>query len=213
MSEHVEGQWGGEQVATAEAGLHPERMSDRPPRREATYEDLEEVPPNFVGEIVAGELYMSPRPRPLHARVAFRLSGALSPFDRNQPGQRPGGWVMLFEPELHLGGEALVPDLAGWRRERMPELPDTAALTLAPDWVCEVLSPSTEALDRAKKMGSYAREGVKHLWLVDPRPRLLEVYRLEDGRWSRTGAHLGEVTVNAEPFEELALNLGPLWER
>jgi Uma2 family endonuclease len=188
-------------------------MSDRPPRREATYEDLEEVPPNFVGEIVEGELYMSPRPRPAHARAAFRLSGALSRYDRDPQGQDPGGWVLLFEPELHLGGEALVPDLAGWRRERMPELPDTAALTLAPDWVCEVLSPSTEALDRAKKMGSYAREGVRHLWFVDPRPRLLEVYRLEDRRWSRTGAHLGSVTVHAEPFEELALELGSLWER
>jgi Uma2 family endonuclease len=188
-------------------------MSDRPPRREATYEDLEAVPPNFVGEIVGGELYVSPRPRPRHARAAFRLSGALSPFDRNPQGQGPGGWVLLFEPELHLSGEALVPDLAGWRRERMPELPDAAALELAPDWVCEVLSPSTEALDRAKKMGSYAREGVKHLWLVDPRLHLLEVHRLEDGRWSRTGAHLGDVTVHAEPFEELALELGPLWER
>lgn len=95
----------------------------------------------------------------------------------------------------------------------MPELPDTAALELAPNWVCEVLSPSTEALDRAKKMGSYAREGVKHLWLADPRPQLLEVYRLEQGRWSLIGSHLGNVTVQAEPFEELALELGPLWER
>jgi Uma2 family endonuclease len=95
----------------------------------------------------------------------------------------------------------------------MPELPDTAALTLAPDWVCEVLSPSTETLDRARKMGSYAREGVKHLWLVDPRPRMLEVYRLEEGRWSRLGAYLGDALVRAEPFEALELNLGLLWER
>jgi Uma2 family endonuclease len=188
-------------------------MSDQPPRRKATYEDLERVPPNFVGEIIAGELYMSPRPRSAHARVAFRLGGELKPFDRNPKGQGPGGWVLLFKPELHLSGDALIPDLAGWRRERMPELPDTAAFELAPDWVCEVLSPSTEALDRARKMGAYAREGVKHLWLIDPRPQLLEVYRLEDGRWSRTGAHLGNVTVHAEPFEELALEMGPLWER
>jgi Uma2 family endonuclease len=121
--------------------------------------------------------------------------------------------VILFEPELHLSGEALIPDLAGWRRERLPELPDTAALSLAPDWVCEVISPSTEALDRALKMGSYAREGVKHLWFVDPRPRLLEVYRLEQGRWSHLGAHLGDTRVRAEPFDALELNLSLLWER
>jgi Uma2 family endonuclease len=149
----------------------------------------------------------------MHARAAFRLGGALGPFDRNPGGGEPGGWLLLSEPELHLGGEALVPDLAGWRRERMPELPDAAALTLAPDWVCEVLSPSTEALDRVGKMGSYAREGVKHLWLVDPRSQVLEVYRLEGGRWSRLGAHLGSATVHVEPFDALALELGALWER
>jgi Uma2 family endonuclease len=106
-----------------------------------------------------------------------------------------------------------VPDLAGWGRDRLPELPDTAALTLAPDWVCEVLSQATETLDRARKMGSYAREGVKHLWLADPRTRLPEVYRLEQGRWSRLGAYLGDSPVRAEPLEMIELKLGLLWER
>lgn len=211
MSEHMEQSWA-EWVARAGAGLHPEPMSQKPPRP-ATYEDLERVPPHLVGEIVGGELVVSPRPRTVHARAAFRLGRALGPFDRDPSAEGPGGWVLLFEPELHLGGEVLVPDLAGWRRERLPELPDAAALTLAPDWVCEVLSPSTEALDRVQKMGAYAREGVKHLWLVDPRPQVLEVYRLEDGRWSRLAAHLGNVTVHAEPFASLALELGLLWER
>jgi len=206
------GTWG-EPVATARTGLHSEDMSDRPPRREATYEGLESVPSHQVGEIVGGELYVSPRPSPLHARVTARLVQALGPFDKSPGTEGLGGWVILFEPELHLSREALVPNLAGWRRERLPELPDTAALTLAPDWVCEVLSPSTEALDRARKMGSYAREGVKHLWFVDPRPRLLEVYRLEQGRWSRLGAHLGDTVVRAEPFEALELKLSLLWER
>ncbi len=121
--------------------------------------------------------------------------------------------MLLAEPELRLGSEALVPDLAGWRRERMPALPEEAALTLTPDWVCEVLSPSTETLDRTRKMGSYAREGVKNLWLVDPRLRLLEVYRLEAGRWSRLASHQGTITVRAEPFESLALEMALLWER
>src|SRR5262245_37531025 len=108
----------------ANAGSHAAYMADKPPRREATYEDLEEVPPQCVGEIIGGELYVSPRPRPRHARAAFRLGRALDPFDQDSGEEGPGGWVLLFEPELHLGGEALVPDLAGWRRERMPELPE-----------------------------------------------------------------------------------------
>src|SRR5690349_20268531 len=131
-------------------------------KRRATYEDLETVPPNRVGEIVDGELYVSPRPALLHLRAAFRLGSLLGmPFDLGRGG--PGGWIMLRKPELHLGDDALVPDLTGWRRERMPQMPDTEAFTLAPDWVCEVVSPVTEVLDREKKMKAYAREGVSHL--------------------------------------------------
>jgi Uma2 family endonuclease len=184
---------------------------DEPSRRDALYAELEKLPPNVVGEMVGGELYVSPRPASPHARAATRLSQRLEPFDRG--GAQPGGWIILYEPELHLGQDVLVPDMAGWRRERMPELPRTVGFTLAPDWVCEVLSPSTEALDRSRKMAVYAREGVKHLWLVDPEPKTLEVYRLENGRWSLLGTHVGEVTVHAEPFEALALELGALWER
>lgn len=181
-------------------------------RKPATYADLEALPTNMVGELIAGELYASPRPAAPHAVAASRLGGELiGPFDRGRGG--PGGWILLDEPELHLGEDVLVPDMGGWRRERMPKPPRTAAFTLAPDWVCEVLSPSTEALDRVRKMGSYAREGVKHLWLVDPRSQVLEVYRLEGGRWSRLGAHLGNATVHVEPFDALALELSALWER
>jgi Uma2 family endonuclease len=212
MSEHMGGAWDGA-VATTEPGLHSADMSDRPPRREASFEDLEGVPPNRVGEIVDGELHVSPRPASKHARATGRLFSALSPFDKTSGSEGLGGWVILIEPELHLGRDALVPDVAGWRRERMPEMPDTAAFTLAPDWVCEVLSPSTERLDRAHKMGVYAREGVKHLWLVDPRLQMLEIYRLEQGRWSHLGVYLGDASVRAEPFEALELKLSLLWER
>ncbi|WP_257458341.1 Uma2 family endonuclease [Archangium lipolyticum] len=188
-------------------------MSDEPPRREATYADLEELPPNCVGEIIEGELHVSPRPMPRHARATFRLGRELDPFDRDAGEEGPGGWVLLYEPELHLGRAVLVPDLAGWRRERMPELPEEAAITLAPDWVCEVLSPSTAVLDRGQKQRSYAREGVQHLWLVDPAERSLEVYRLESGHWRPLTTQRGEVTVHAEPFEARALELGRLWKR
>ena len=119
----------------------------------------------------------------------------------------------MFEPELHLGEDAVVPDVAGWRRERMPELPDVASFTLAPDWVCEVLSASTAKLDREKKMGVYAREGVGHLWLVDPRRRELEVYVREGSGWERRGLHTGQEAVHAEPFTALRLELGVLWAR
>lgn len=181
-------------------------------KRRATYEDLEAVSPNCVGEIVEGELYVSPRPASPHARATSRLGMKLGgPFDLGEGG--PGGWLIVDEPELHLGGDALVPDLAGWRRERMPELPHTAAFTLAPDWICEVLSPSTAVLDREKKMQAYAREGVSHAWLVDPLQRSLEAYRLEGTRWNRQGHWTGDATVHAEPFAVLPLNLAKLWER
>jgi len=182
------------------------------PKRPATYEDLEAIPPNCVGEIVDGELYVSPRPAFPHARAAFNLAGWLKgPFDAGEGG--PGGWLLLFEPELHLSGNALVPDVAGWRRERMPVMPDVAASTLAPDWVCEVLSPSTAVLDREKKMRAYARQGVSHLWLVDPLQQALEVYRLAGSRWSQQGTWKGQGPVRAEPFEALELKLGVLWAR
>ena len=182
------------------------------PRRPATYDDLRALPPNVVGEIVGGRLIVTPRPASPHARASSRLGGALDgPFDRGKDG--PGGWVLLDEPELHLHGEVLVPDLAGWRRERMPHLPDAAAFEIAPDWVCEVLSPSTAAVDRTEKLPIYAREGVAHVWLVDPIERILEVFRLERGFWTLQLAASGERGVRAEPFDAVELELGALWER
>jgi Uma2 family endonuclease len=117
----------------------------------------------------------------------------------------------LDEPELHLGGDVLVPDLAGWRRARMPQFPDAAAFTLAPDWVCEVLSSGTERLDRARKMPAYAREGVLHVWLLSPSARILEVYRLTGDGWLLLATHAGATCVRAEPFDAVELDLAPLW--
>lgn len=180
-------------------------------QRRATYADLLEVPENRVGEIIDGELITQPRPAAPHARAASRLGVELGPFDRNKGG--PGGWIILDEPELHLHGDALVPDLAGWRRERMPELPDVAAFELAPDWVCEVLSPSTQSHDRVKKMRVYAREGVGHVWLIDPLAQTLEVYTAANGAWLRSQTAQGAEKIRAEPFSELELDLAALWER
>ncbi|PTL76630.1 Uma2 family endonuclease [Vitiosangium sp. GDMCC 1.1324] len=181
-------------------------------RRKATYADLEAFPPHLVAELVDGELYVSRRPASLQARAKGALHYELDgPFDQGRGG--PGGWLLLFEPELHLGEDVLVPDLAGWRRERMPEMPGVVGFTLAPDWVCEVLSPSTAVLDREKKMKVYAREGVRHLWLVDPLRQSLEVYGLEGRRWEQQGTHTGQARVHAEPFTPLSLELGMLWER
>lgn len=181
-------------------------------RRRATYADVEAVPPHMVAEIIDGALITSPRPAFPHTRAASRLGMKLGgPFDLGEGG--PGGWVLPDEPELHLGRapDVIVPDLAGWRRERMPKIPAAAAIDLAPDWVCEVLSPSTAAIDRAAKMRIYAREKVPHIWLVDPTARTLEVFRLEGTRWMLVAVHTGDVAVNAEPFDAVALELGVLW--
>jgi len=178
--------------------------------RPATYEDLEKLPPGQVAEIVDGELHASPRPAPRHASAEFGLGVLIGPpFGYGRGG--PGGWQILFEPELHLGLNVLVPDLAGWWRTRMPAIPETAFVALAPDWVCEVVSPSTASLDRTKKLTLYARAEVRHAWLVDPLARTLEVLRLEGGLWTILATHAGAEVVRAEPFNAVELELGLLW--
>lgn len=179
-------------------------------RRRATYEDLCQVPDHKVAEILDGELVVTPRPALRHASASSGLGGHLwDPFQRGRGG--PGGWWILDEPELHLAEDILVPDLGGWRRERLPAVPDTAYMTLAPDWVCEVISPSTERMDRSRKMRIYAREGVAHLWLLDPIVRTLEVLRLEAARWVVIATHGDADVVRAEPFEAIEIELTALW--
>lgn len=182
-------------------------------KRYATYEDLEQVPDTMVAELIEGDLIVSPRPASPHARSATVLgSDLLGAFDGPPGGAgKPGGWWLLFEPELHFGRNVLVPDIAAWRRERMPVLPNVAAFTQAPDWVCEVVSPSTGAVDRGRKMTIYAREGVGHLWIVDPLQRTLEVYRLEGERWVVASTHGGTDPVAAEPFQAVTLDPARWW--
>jgi Uma2 family endonuclease len=179
-------------------------------RRRATYDDLLEVPDHLVAEIVDGELFTTPRPALRHAQASSTLGGELfGPFHRGRGG--PGGWFLLDEPELHLGADIIVPDLAGWRRTRLVTIPDEPFLRLAPDWVCEIVSPSTERLDRGAKLDIYAREAVGHAWLINPMARTLEVYRLDAGQWVRVGTYGDDQVVNAVPFDVLGLDLLVLW--
>jgi Uma2 family endonuclease len=159
---------------------------------------------------VDGELFTAPRPANRHAIASSGLGSYVLPaYHRGDGG--PGGWWIIFEPELHLGRDIMVPDLAGWRRERMPEYPDGAFVEIAPDWVCEVASPSTTRLDRVRKMPKYAQNGIGHLWLIDPTPRTLEVYRRADDHWLLVATHGDDERVRAEPFEAIEIALEHLW--
>ncbi|MDT8397457.1 MAG: Uma2 family endonuclease [Pseudomonadales bacterium] len=175
------------------------------------YDDIIALPENLVGEILNGELHTHPRPAPRHARTCSMLGVRLgSSFDIGDSG--PGGWWILDEPELHLGNDVVVPDIAGWHRERLPMLPQAAWFDLAPDWACEILSPSTAAIDRSVKMSLYARERIAYLWLVDPDARTLEGYQLkEDGRWLLLGTLRENEPVKQPPFDAVAFSLGDLW--
>jgi Uma2 family endonuclease len=179
--------------------------------RPATYDDLVKVPDHLVAEIVDGELWTSPRPAPRHARAYSSLGVVIgAAYDHGHGG--PGGWWVLDEPELHMSNDVVVPDLAGWRRDRMPRLPQTAYFSVVPDWICEVISPSTALLDRAKKLRIYAREGVRHAWIVDPLARTLEVLRLQANHWVIAATHAGLDVVRVEPFDAIDFELALLWD-
>lgn len=186
-------------------------MPSQTAKNKATYEDLCMLPDNMVGEIINGDLVATPRPKAKHIRAASMLGSELGrPFDAGKGG--PGGWWILDEPELHMAGHVLVPDLAGWRRDRMVQLPDSHIFDVPPDWVCEVLSPKTARLDRVEKMPIYADRGVKHLWLVNPEMKSLDVYRLDESvNWLLVSSHGENDKVRAEPFQDVEMELGLLW--
>jgi Uma2 family endonuclease len=198
-------------------------VTRRPPESESTERNAPSVeaafqaaPEEMVAEILDGELHLSPRPARPHANVASNLGGLLTaPFKFGRGG--PGGWVILDEPELHLGSrpDKLVPDLAGWRRERLPRAVGgddaPAHYGLAPDWACEILSERTRSRDKGQKMRIYAREGVRNLWLVEPLARTLEIFRLAGSEWLLVHSFAGEERVRAEPFEAIELELALVW--
>ncbi len=177
----------------------------------ATYQDVIDAPPHKVAEIIDGTLYLNPRPAPAHAVAKSGIGAVLGmPFGHGRGG--PGGWRIINEPELHLGKDVLVPDVAGWRRARMPKIPVTAYFALAPDWVCEVLSPSTHRVDRGRKSAIYAREKIPYMWLVDLGKRTLEAYELESGRWALIDSLCDDAIVALPPFDAVSFPLSDLWD-
>lgn len=174
----------------------------------ADLEALARLPDHIVGELIEGELYLSPRPALRHALAASALNAILG--DQFQ-GRGARGWWILFEPELHFGPNVVVPDLAGWRRSRLPQVPADPFLTLAPDWVCELLSTSTRSLDRSRKLPLYSRQGVSHVWLIDPEARTLETFVRRGRFWMLTATWTGADKVRAQPFESCEIDLLRLW--
>lgn len=185
-------------------------MLARKPNAPATYADILALPPHVVGQIAFGVLHTHPRPTPRHGNAVIELQAELiNPFRRGRGG--PGGWIFQPEPELHLGEHVVVPDIAGWRHGRLPALPDTPYFELAPDWVCEVLSPSTQRLDRTDKLAIYATAGVGHAWYVDPLAQTLEVLVRQDTKWLIAATFKDADPVCAPPFEAHTFTLDVLW--
>ena len=181
-----------------------------PTHRSATYQDVLDAPPNKVAELIDGTLHMQPRPAAPHAWASSAMGAKINPpFNFGDGG--PGGWWIIDEPELHLGDDIVVPDLAGWRRETMPEYPTGAYFDLASDWVCEVLSPSTRAIDLGSKRDIYAREGVGHLWFVDPGAKTLEAFELREGKWVLLATLIDDAPVSLPPFDVITFPLDALW--
>jgi Uma2 family endonuclease len=180
----------------------------------ATRQDLDALPAHLVGELIGGTLYTMTRPRPRQARAASILGGDLGgAYDRGRGGG-PGGWWIMVEPGVELPEHdvvEIVPDVAGWTRKRLPRLPEEGAITVVPDWVCEVLSPRTRHHDLKLKRPRYADFGVPHMWLVDVEARVLSASRLQDGSWLEVGVWGDADRARIPPFEAVELDLAELW--
>ncbi len=185
---------------------------NQPAKKLTLYEELMSLPERLTGEILNGQLHAQPRPSGSHGLAESALEYELfGPFHKGRGG--PGGWWILVEPEVHFirDTEVAVPDIAGWKRERMPDIPDDHRFEVVPDWVCEILSPSTASKDREIKMPLYAHYGVSYVWLIDPIKKTLEAYELIDEQWAETGQFKDKASISVKPFEAISFNLNDLW--
>lgn len=181
-----------------------------PARKRATYNDLYSIPENMIGEIINGDLIVSPRPSRKHGYTASIIGNELGPpYNMGRGG--PGGWIIIGEPEISFSDNILVPDLAGWRKERFPESEDHNWISVSPDWVCEIVSQRSVRIDRVKKMGIYAQHRVGYYWIVDPTTKTLETLKNEAGRWLILGTYAEDDKVRAEPFQGVEIDLNSLW--
>ena len=183
-----------------------------PAQKQATYDDLYNIPENMIGEIIDGELIVNPRPSRMHTLAASYPGGEIIPSYCHGRGGGPGGWIILIEPEIGFGEHIMVPDLAGWKVRRYPKNEPHNWISVVPDWVCEVLSPDSRKRDRIKKMPVYAQYGVPYFWLIDPGVKTLDVFRLENGHWMVDGFFVGDDMVRAMPFDQIEFNLADLWQ-
>ena len=183
----------------------------KPSAKAPTLADLDALPPGVVGEIIEGVLYTMTKPRARHQRTGLEIgSGLLGPFDHGRGG--PGGWWIITEPGIELPNTPEIsPDVAGWRRERMPEMPIDEPIRVVPDWVCEILSPTTRRHDLLRKLPYYARVAVPFLWLVDIEARVLTAHRLDGSDWRIIGTYSDETEVRIPPFDAVPLNVTDWW--
>lgn len=189
-------------------GAYPRLMDGA--RRRVTYADLEALPDHVIGELLDGEVVVSPRVALPQVFAGSALGTLLrGPFEAGRGG--PGGWSLADEPELRLGPHLVVPDLAGWRRERPPARSGGASIERRPDWVAELVTPASARFDRVTKLDLYGEAGVPYCWLIDPVARILEVFARAEAAWSRIAAWGGDVAVRAPPFDAIELALSDLW--
>ncbi|HEX3763053.1 MAG TPA: Uma2 family endonuclease [Kofleriaceae bacterium] len=183
----------------------------KPGPRTPTLADLDALPPGIVGEIIDGVLYTMTKPRMRHQRTTRLIGGTIgAPFDDERDG--PDGWWIVTEPGIELPNTPEIsPDVAGWRRTRMPEMPNDEPIRMVPDWVCEILSKSTRRHDLLVKMPYYARVGVAYAWIMDLEARVLTAQRLESGRWVTIGTYSDETEARLEPFDVVPLDVRAWW--
>lgn len=187
-------------------------MAD-PARRRATYADLAALPEGTRAEVIGGELHTSPAPLPRHSKAEGAIRRFVGgPYDDDDGARGAGGWWNFLEVDVELATHDIVrPDISGWRRDRLPDPGTERPIHVAPDWVCEVLSPSTASLDRGSKRELYAAHRVGHYWLVDPDARIIEVFENADGRWVLVGTYHAGQTAALPPFVEVEIPLGRLF--